>query len=184
MKPFARNVSSCSARFTYLYQLSGHIILAVSLTAYIYVFKQDRIRTICHPTYIFVLPGPGLLDPFRWRYTYLQRKIARKRFCAAPEKLPSIQHISRILLEGGWLQTVSLASDLYRSKTRFASRLASRFQIALSLKKGSYLSHATAAPLHSLIEADASVTYVNKEQSQKNSTRNLSQSPATIFARL
>jgi hypothetical protein len=87
----------------------------------------------------------------------------------------SIQHISRILLEGGWLQTVSLTSDLYRSKTRFASRLASRFQIALSIKKGSYLSHATAAFLHSLIEADTSITYVNKEQSPKNSTRNLSQ---------
>jgi len=87
----------------------------------------------------------------------------------------SIQHISRILLEGGWLQTVSLTSDLYRSKTRFASRLASRFQIALSIRKGSYLSHATAASLHSLIEADASITYVNKEQSPKNSPRNLSQ---------
>ena len=87
----------------------------------------------------------------------------------------SIKHISRILLEGGWLQTVPLTSDLYRSKTRFASRLASRFQIALSIKKGSYLSHATAASLHSLIEEDANITYVNKEQSPKNSTRNLSQ---------
>jgi predicted transcriptional regulator of viral defense system len=85
------------------------------------------------------------------------------------------QHFSQILLEGGWLQTVSLTSDLYEPKTRFASRLASRFQIALSLRKGSYLSHGTAASLHLLTAADPRITYINKEQSPKTSNRNLSQ---------
>jgi hypothetical protein len=87
----------------------------------------------------------------------------------------SIRHICRLLIDGGWLRAISLTSDLYTSKTRFASRLASRFQIALSIKRGSYLSHGTAASLHSLIEPAAGITYVNKEQSPKNSPRHLSQ---------
>ena len=62
-----------------------------------------------------------------------------------------------------------------RPKTRFASRLASRYQIALSIRSGSYLSHGTAASLHSLIDIDAAITYVNKEQSPKRSNSSLSQ---------
>jgi hypothetical protein len=87
----------------------------------------------------------------------------------------SIKNIGRLLVDGGWLRVVSLTSDLYRPKTRFASRLASRFQVALSIKRGSYLSHGTAASLHSLIEPDIGITYVNKEQSPKSSPRHLSQ---------
>ncbi|MGC2331549.1 MAG: hypothetical protein WA581_08850 [Candidatus Acidiferrales bacterium] len=79
------------------------------------------------------------------------------------------------MVEGGWLEPISLTSDLYRTKTRFASRLASRFQIALSIKRGSYLSHGTAASLHSLVEPAVEITYVNKEQSPKDSPRQLSQ---------
>jgi hypothetical protein len=48
----------------------------------------------------------------------------------------SIQRISRILLEGGWLQTVSLTSDLYRSKTRFASVVRSKATNGGQVKTG------------------------------------------------
>jgi hypothetical protein len=70
----------------------------------------------------------------------------------------SIKHICRLLVDGGWLRAVALTSDLYAPKTRFAAKLASRFQIALSIKRGSYLSHGTAASLHSLIEPDTGIT--------------------------
>jgi predicted transcriptional regulator of viral defense system len=112
-----------------------------------------------------------------WAFNHdeLSEFITENRPAWGLPKSWSKQHISDILLEGGWLQRVSLTSDLYGPKTRFASRLASRFQIALSIRKGSYLSHGTAASLHSLTDTDSSITYINKEQSPKTSNRTLSQ---------
>lgn len=112
-----------------------------------------------------------------WAFNHdeLSEFIAQNRPAWGLPKSWSKQHISDILLDGGWLHRVSLTSDLYGPKTRFASRLASTFQIGLSIRKGSYLSHGTAASLHSLTDTDLSITYINKEQSPKTSNRTLSQ---------
>jgi hypothetical protein len=50
---------------------------------------------------------------------------------------------------------------------RYAWGDASPFQIALSLKRGSYLSHGTAVFLHALTDQLPAIIYVNQEQSEK-----------------
>jgi len=53
-KPLPRKVSSCSAKFTYLYELSARIILAVWLQTYIYVCDRIRSYITRHFKCIFV----------------------------------------------------------------------------------------------------------------------------------
>jgi hypothetical protein len=79
----------------------------------------------------------------------------------------SNKHILNELIEDGWLRKIPLTSDLYDTKTRFASRNATIFQVALSLKRNSYLSHASACYLNSLTDEAPDTVYVNKEQSPK-----------------
>jgi predicted transcriptional regulator of viral defense system len=137
--------------------------------------RDESVRTLRTPHRVALDAHFERNNRCAFNFGDLSNLITENRATWGFAKSWSIRYISRILLEGGWLQTVSLTSDLYRPKTRFASRLASRFQIALSIKKGSYLSHGTAASLHALNETNPTTTYVNKEQSPKNSTRNLSQ---------
>lgn len=94
--------------------------------------------------------------------------IAEQRAQWGLRKSWSVKHISQILIDGGWIKEISLTSDLYRPKTRFASRLASRYQIALSVRGGSYLSHGTAASLHSLIDIDTAITYCQLNRSMQH----------------
>lgn len=65
------------------------------------------------------------------------------------------------------LSKLELTSEKYRGETRLVWRTPSPFEIALSIRPGSYLSHATAAYLHGLTDDVPSTFYVNKEQSQK-----------------
>jgi hypothetical protein len=51
--------------------------------------------------------------------------------------------------------------------SRYVWREASRYEIALSLRSGSYLSHATAVFLHGLTDQIPQLVYVNREQSYK-----------------
>jgi hypothetical protein len=79
------------------------------------------------------------------------------------------------LLEGSWLREISLTSDLYDPKIRFAANQATAFHLGLSLKRGAYLSHASAAYLNSLTAQEPLTIYVNKEQRPKIQSGVLSQ---------
>lgn len=71
------------------------------------------------------------------------------------------------LLEEGILQQVDLESTRYPSFRRYILQGATAFEVALSLRGGSYLSHASAVFLHGLTEQLPLRIYVNREQSPK-----------------
>ena len=73
------------------------------------------------------------------------------------------------LLEEGLLQLVELRNEKYPSFRRYALKDATAFEIALSLRKGSYLSHGSAVFLHGLTDQLPLRIYVNREQSPKPS---------------
>jgi hypothetical protein len=73
------------------------------------------------------------------------------------------------------LQKVVLESEDYPNETRFVWRSASDYEIALSLKANSYLSHGTAVFLHALNDQIPATIYVNHEQSPKTRSGVLSQ---------
>jgi hypothetical protein len=62
---------------------------------------------------------------------------------------------------------IDIKSPSYRGFVRFTFGDASPFEIALSLRGGSYLTHATAVFLHALTDFVPARIYVNKEQSPK-----------------
>ena len=63
------------------------------------------------------------------------------------------------------------ASVGYRPFARYIWGDASPFEVALSLRKGSYLSHASAVFAHGLTQQIARTVYVNKEQTPKPSPK-------------
>ncbi len=65
------------------------------------------------------------------------------------------------------LQRVSINSDQYSPFKKYIWRNPRPYEIALSLKADSYLSHGTAVFLHHLNDLIPSSIYVNKEQSKK-----------------
>jgi len=66
------------------------------------------------------------------------------------------------------VQALTLKSESkYPPIRRFAASTASPFEIALSLKKNGYLTHATAVFLHGLTDQIPQTLYVNAEQSEK-----------------
>ncbi|HUP63033.1 MAG TPA: hypothetical protein VNA69_21755 [Thermoanaerobaculia bacterium] len=74
-------------------------------------------------------------------------------------------------LSSNGLQEVRLESQAYASVVRYIWRAASPFEIALSIKPGSYLSHGTAIFLHNLTNEIPRTIYVNQEQSPKPAPR-------------
>lgn len=73
------------------------------------------------------------------------------------------------LMAKGKLKEHFLNSENYNRKhTRYSWGEVSPHQLALSMKKGSYLCHGTAVFLHGLNEQIPKVIYVNEEQSKKN----------------
>jgi predicted transcriptional regulator of viral defense system len=71
------------------------------------------------------------------------------------------------LLEEGILQQTVLESPKYPGFIRYTLPKASRFEVALSLRRGSYLSHGSAMFLHGLTDQVPQRIYVNREQSPK-----------------
>jgi len=71
------------------------------------------------------------------------------------------------LLDEGILQQVNLESKLYPSFRRYLLQGGTAFEVALSLRSGSYLSHASAVFLHGLTEQLPLRIYVNREQAAK-----------------
>jgi len=81
---------------------------------------------------------------------------------------PGAEEMIQILREHRVIDEVTLKSEAsYAPITRFATRAASPFEIAISLKTNSYLCHSTAVYLHGLTDHIPQTIYVNAEQSIK-----------------
>jgi len=78
------------------------------------------------------------------------------------------------ILKNAGLTRIVLSSKKYPPITRFAMPDASQFQVALSLKRGSYISHGSAAYLHGLSTALPAI-FANREQTAKESSTGLVQ---------
>ena len=79
------------------------------------------------------------------------------------------------LREKSALKQVILKSETYHPEERYVWGEASVYELALSLRKGSYLTHGTAVFLHALNDQLPSTVYVNHEQSPKPRIGKLSQ---------
>lgn len=79
----------------------------------------------------------------------------------------TVEYFIGFLMERSRLRAVGLKSTNYQSFTRYAWGDVSPYQVALSVRPRSYLSHGTAVLLHGLNDALPKVIYVNQEQSPK-----------------
>lgn len=79
----------------------------------------------------------------------------------------TVNYFLDFLEERGELREISLSSATYPGFTRYAWGEVSPYQVALSVRPRSYLSHGTAVLLHGLTDALPRVIYVNQEQSPK-----------------
>jgi len=75
------------------------------------------------------------------------------------------------LIDRADLHGVLLLSDHYTDITRYVWGAPSPFEVALTIKKGAYFSHATAVFLHALTDELPTTIYVNAEQSPKPASR-------------
>ena len=85
-------------------------------------------------------------------------------------KLPDYLNRGRFigfLVDTGKLSVAKVASEHYRSVTRYIWGKASPFAVALSLRSSAYLSHGTAVFLHGLTDQIPRTIYINKEQGTK-----------------
>lgn len=83
-----------------------------------------------------------------------------------PDYINTNQFIG-FLVDTGKLSVAQVASEHYRSATRYIWGTASPFAVALSLRSSAYLSHGTAVFLHGLTDQIPRTIYINKEQSAK-----------------
>lgn len=73
------------------------------------------------------------------------------------------------LLEQGQLRKLELKSEhYYRNATRYSWGEPRPYELALSLGRNAYLSHASAMAVHGLTDQIPKVVYINDEQSPKN----------------
>ena len=77
------------------------------------------------------------------------------------------EQVLESLIEHGVIQKKIFASQKYHPHVRFALPDASIYQLALSLRPGSFFSHGSAVFLHGLTQQLPRTLYVNKEQSVK-----------------
>ena len=101
----------------------------------------------------------------------LHSQLKRKR--EIPRKL-TVRSFLQLLLEREAVKEILLNSK-YEHFKRYVLSDASVYEIAQSLQKGSYLSHATAAFLNRLTDRETSTVYLNKEQSPKPRSGSLTQ---------
>jgi hypothetical protein len=72
------------------------------------------------------------------------------------------------LLEKSLLRQVRFQSEHYRDVARYAWGEPSPYELALSIGKNPYLSHASAMAIHGLTDQIPKVVYINDEQTPKN----------------
>jgi hypothetical protein len=90
-------------------------------------------------------------------------------------KFLSILKFQRSVIENGIVQEIKLTATYPFESRRYRRGPFSPYELALSLKPGSYLSHGTAAYLHNLADRELGTVYANKEQSFKDSEGTLTQ---------
>lgn len=82
----------------------------------------------------------------------------------------SVETLVTRLIEEKVVEKVRLAHESYKKEfVRYIFNSPSAYEVALSLKSGSYLSHGTAVLVHGLNNQLPRTIYVNKEQSKKPS---------------
>ena len=79
----------------------------------------------------------------------------------------SLADLAEFLVANDLVRRITLESRDYPDFVRYVLPAASPFEIALSLRPHSYLSHASAVLLHGLTDLLPRRIYVNREQSQK-----------------
>ena len=97
-----------------------------------------------------------------------------RREWVLPKKLTDIEFCD-LALETKTLEEVQLASTYPLHTARYHRGNFSAYELALSLRANSYLSHGTAAFLNGLTKNQPDLIYVNKEQSEKNNSSSLTQ---------
>jgi predicted transcriptional regulator of viral defense system len=83
-----------------------------------------------------------------------------------PQRVSATSFVSG-LVDEGLLNPIQLQSLTYRGLIRYAWKKPSPFEIGLSIKRKSYLSHGTAAFLNNLSQTVPHTIYVNAEQTEK-----------------
>ena len=104
----------------------------------------------------------------------LQAAIAENRAAWHLSRV-AITVIAELLLRESRLKLITLGSASYASVSRYTWGLPSLFELALSLRPNSYLSHGTAAYLRGLLKDAPATFHVNKEQSPKEQFGTLTQ---------
>jgi len=79
----------------------------------------------------------------------------------------SVEDFIEFLETNGGLRRIKLVSPDYSDLTRYAWGEVSPYRLALTIRKGAFLSHGTAAFLHDITDQLPSTIYVNAEQSPK-----------------
>lgn len=103
-----------------------------------------------------------------FREAELVRFLKEERSSGHIDTKIAMSGLLEVLAQKRDVQALTLASESgYPSIKRFAAPSASPFEIALSLKKNGYLTHATAVFLHGLTDQVPQTIYVNAEQSAK-----------------
>jgi hypothetical protein len=107
--------------------------------------------------------------------TELASLIAELRADFGFSQSNSVAKFQRSLIENGIVKEILFASTYPFESKRYHVGPFSPYELALSLRSGSYLSHGTAAYLHKLTDQTHQTIYLNKEQSPKNPTTTLTQ---------
>ena len=90
-------------------------------------------------------------------------------------KSPSSHKLQQLVIATGIVHEIELTATYPFDSKRYHRGPFSPYELALSLRPNSYLSHGTAAYLHNLTDHESHTIYVNKEQSAKDSSSELSQ---------
>lgn len=111
---------------------------------------------------ILARSGKRLFSPSDLKETHQEIRLS-----PGFSKGPGLRTFVDLLLETQTLRKVHLASTYPLRTTRYAYASFTALELAVSLRPNSYLSHATAAFVHSLSDAESEFVYVNQEQSTK-----------------
>ena len=90
-------------------------------------------------------------------------------------KSPSSHKLHQLIIESGIVEQIQITATYPFESKRYHRGPFSPYELALSLKPDSYLSHGTALYLHKLSDHEPNMIYVNKEQSPKDSSADLTQ---------
>jgi len=112
--------------------------------------------------------APGILWP-----SDLSNLISEHRHEWGESNL-SVQQTMEFLLKEGLLLKAEFKSPRYTPITRYLRGKPSPYELAVSLRRDSFLCHRTALTLYGL-EAPATTIYVNKEQGSKPAPRGITQ---------